>query len=81
MEGFRSDVAWWTDRRGDQRPPITEDQKTVFAVGPDGTDVSRDRGRTFERIDDGAFYSIDCLEGTTDVLGVWTRRADRAASS
>jgi photosystem II stability/assembly factor-like uncharacterized protein len=66
LPGFHPDVAWWMDLRGDQRAPISDAQKIVFAVGPNGTDVSRDRGRSFvERFDDGPFYSVDCVQGTT----------------
>ena len=57
------DVAWWSDRRGDERLSIDEAQKTAFAVGYWGSKVSRDRGKTWTDIDGGAaFHSVDCVE-------------------
>ena len=58
--GYRSGLAWYADRRGDERAVPDPEQTVVIAVGPTGSDVSRDRGRTWEQFDDGAFNSIEC---------------------
>jgi photosystem II stability/assembly factor-like uncharacterized protein len=65
---FLSDLAWWSDLRGDQRGDVSEAQRTVFAVGFAGSQVSRDRGKTWEQFDDGAFWTIDCARGS---LACW----------
>ena len=59
--GWRADVAWWSDRRGNQRSRIPRAQRTVFAVGETGSDVSRDRGKTWDQFDDGTVASVDCV--------------------
>lgn len=62
-DGYRSGLAWWRDSRGDQRAaPPPELQKTIFAVGPTGSDVSTDRGKTWEQFDAGAFHSVECVQ-------------------
>ncbi len=37
--------------------------KTVLAVGPSGSDVSRDGGWTWKPFDDGSFDSVECAKG------------------
>ncbi|RKT55915.1 WD40/YVTN/BNR-like repeat-containing protein [Saccharothrix australiensis] len=49
-EGYRSGVAW----RG----------SSVVAVGPTGSDVSRDGGRHWRRFDATGFDTVDCPAGT-----------------
>ncbi|QFZ21766.1 WD40/YVTN/BNR-like repeat-containing protein [Saccharothrix syringae] len=44
--GYRSGAAWWGS--------------AVLAVGPTGSDVSRDGGRRWQRFDDGSFDTVDC---------------------
>jgi photosystem II stability/assembly factor-like uncharacterized protein len=44
---YRSGVAWRTGR-------------TAIAVGPTGSDISRDGGRTWTRFDTGSFDAVDC---------------------
>lgn len=44
---YRSGAAWKTGR-------------TALAVGPTGSDVSRDRGRSWQGFDDGSFDTVDC---------------------
>jgi photosystem II stability/assembly factor-like uncharacterized protein len=64
-DGYRSGLAWYADKRGDERATIEPDQKIVFAVGPTGSDVSFNRGKTWQQFDGGAFHSVECVEGTT----------------
>ena len=33
---------------------------TAIAVGPSGSDVSTDRGTTWQRLDDGSLDTVDC---------------------
>ena len=33
----------------------------MIAVGPTGSDVSLDRGKTWTQFDDGAFHSVECV--------------------
>jgi len=63
-DGYRSGSAWFADRRGDTRESITEEQKMALVVGPSGSDVSMDRGKTWEQFDDGAFNSVECVKRT-----------------
>lgn len=44
---YRSGAHWVTNR-------------VAIAVGPSGSDVSDDRGRSWERFDDGSFDTVDC---------------------
>jgi hypothetical protein len=53
-------LAWWSDRRGDERS-VPDAQRTVFATGETSL-VSRNRGKTWELFDDGPMYSIDCVK-------------------
>lgn len=64
----RTDLAWWSDLRGDQVALVPDAQQTVFAVGRAGSAVSRDRGKSWEQFDDGPFISVDCAEGS---LACW----------
>ena len=36
---------------------------TAIAVGPSGSDVSSDHGRSWTRFDDGSFDTVDCAGG------------------
>src|SRR5207247_591711 len=47
---YRSGAAWVTGR-------------DAIAVGPSGSDVSTDQGRTWQRFDDGSFDTVDCAAG------------------
>jgi photosystem II stability/assembly factor-like uncharacterized protein len=38
------------------------DRKTAIAVGPTGSDVSFDRGRSWTRFDSGSFDTVDCAD-------------------
>ena len=49
MHGYRSGVAFVSRFRSD-----------VLAVGPTGSDVSRDGGRTWSRFDRRSFDSVEC---------------------
>jgi photosystem II stability/assembly factor-like uncharacterized protein len=44
---YRSGVAWISGR-------------DAVAVGPTGSDVSQDRGRTWQPLDPGSFDTVDC---------------------
>jgi photosystem II stability/assembly factor-like uncharacterized protein len=46
---YRSGAAW-----------LSRYTRTAFAVGPTGSDVSYDGGRTWHRFDTGSFDSVDC---------------------
>jgi photosystem II stability/assembly factor-like uncharacterized protein len=65
--GYRTGVAWWSDLKGDEiasdRTLITPAQKTVFAVGPSGSDFSADRGKTWEQFDSNVMNAVDCVKG------------------
>jgi photosystem II stability/assembly factor-like uncharacterized protein len=47
---YRSGVAWVPGR-----------SRTALAVGPTGTDVTVDGGRTWHRFDTGSFDAVDCV--------------------
>jgi photosystem II stability/assembly factor-like uncharacterized protein len=47
---YRSGAHWVTGR-------------TAIAVGPSGSDVSTDRGRSWDRFDSGSFDTVDCAGG------------------
>ncbi len=59
--GYRTGIAWWHDLKGDERVAITDQQKTVFAVGLSGSDVSTDRGKTWAQFDGNAMNTVDCV--------------------
>ncbi|WP_418952890.1 WD40/YVTN/BNR-like repeat-containing protein [Streptomyces formicae] len=46
---YRSGVAWFPHSRS-----------TALAVGPTGTDVTRDGGRTWRTVDTGSYDTVDC---------------------
>nr|WP_107054840.1 oxidoreductase [Streptomyces aureocirculatus] len=46
---YRSGVAWFPYSRG-----------TAIAVGPTGTDVTTDSGRTWRTVDGGSYDTVDC---------------------
>lgn len=50
--GYRSGSSWL--------PGVCE---TAIAVGPTGSDVTFDNGKTWQRFDDGSFDSVECLVG------------------
>lgn len=68
---FRTGIAWWADKKGSAREirklgmDPTEAQKTVFAVGVTGSNVSTDRGRTWTFFDPIGLNTVDCLEGSS----------------
>jgi photosystem II stability/assembly factor-like uncharacterized protein len=64
-QSYRTGIAWWSDIKGDERVSITDAQKTVFAVGPTGSDVSTNRGKTWTAFDSTGLNTIDCLAGTS----------------
>jgi photosystem II stability/assembly factor-like uncharacterized protein len=39
------------------------DDRSAIAVGPTGSDATFDRGRTWDRFDDGSFDTVDCVKG------------------
>lgn len=45
------------------------DARTLLAVGPKGTSISHDRGRTWVQADDQAFHAIACVTGTCVAVG------------
>lgn len=47
---YRSGAHWVNDR-------------SAIAVGPTGSDATFDRGRTWDRFNDGSFDTVDCVEG------------------
>ena len=63
--GYRSGSAW-----------LTHEHATVLAVGPSGSDVSTDAGRTWTQFDDGSFDSVECtLDGACWASGTKGRVA------
>jgi photosystem II stability/assembly factor-like uncharacterized protein len=56
---YRSGVTW-------------VDGHTAIAVGPSGSDVSRDAGTTWQRFDDGSLDTVDCARPTA----CWASGAD-----
>jgi photosystem II stability/assembly factor-like uncharacterized protein len=59
--GYRTGIAWWSDLKGSERTTGTEQQRTVFAVGLSGSDVSTDRGQTWAQFDANPMNTVDCL--------------------
>lgn len=53
--------------------------RTLIAVGPRGTSLSADNGRTWKQVDDEAFHAVACRAGTCVAaggkgrVGVWMR--------
>ncbi|HEY3504343.1 MAG TPA: oxidoreductase [Actinocatenispora sp.] len=54
---YRSGAAWLSGH-------------TVLAVGPTGSDISSDAGRTWTRFDTGSFDAVQCAHGTCWASGV-----------
>lgn len=54
------------------------DAKTLIAIGPRGTSVSADGGKTWRQVDQEAFHAVACRRGTCVAaggkgrVGVWT---------
>lgn len=54
------------------------DARTLLAVGPRGTSMSRDDGKTWRQVDTEAFHAIACAQGTCVAagpkgrVGLWT---------
>ncbi len=48
-KGYRSGAVWFPHSR-----------RTVLAVGPTGSEVSRDGGRNWRPFDTGSFDAVDC---------------------
>jgi photosystem II stability/assembly factor-like uncharacterized protein len=57
---YRSGVAWL---------PVTD--RAAVAVGPTGSDVSYDAGRTWTRFDTGSFDAVSCATGGSWDGGCW----------
>lgn len=49
VAGYRSGVAW-----------LAHSRSAALAVGPTGTDVTRDGGRTWRTVDTGSYDTVDC---------------------
>jgi photosystem II stability/assembly factor-like uncharacterized protein len=62
LGGYRSGSAWagrsWPGRFGSHP---SRAGGTVLAVGPTGSDVSRDGGRSWSAFDTGSFDSVECV--------------------
>lgn len=52
LGGYRSGSDW-----------LRDGLRTVLAVGPTGSDVSTDGGRTYRTFDTGSFDSVECVAG------------------
>jgi hypothetical protein len=50
LGGYRSGVDW-----------VHRTRDTLVAVGPNGSDVTRDRGRTWTAFGDTGFHSVACV--------------------
>ncbi|WP_154402851.1 WD40/YVTN/BNR-like repeat-containing protein [Nocardioides speluncae] len=50
LSGYRSGVSW-----------VYEARSTLVAVGPTGTDVTRDGGRTWTALNDTGFHAVQCV--------------------
>ena len=58
LGGYRSGSAW-----------LRDGLRTVLAVGPTGSDVSTDGGRTYAAFDAGSFDSVECVHGSCFASG------------
>jgi photosystem II stability/assembly factor-like uncharacterized protein len=76
--------ATWTPAAQTGVPRLLEavgrlDAKTLIAVGPRGTSVSHDDGRTWSQVDGEAYHAIACAKGTCVAagakgrVGIWAR--------
>lgn len=63
-QGYRSGSAW-----------VPGTHRTVVAVGPTGSDVSVDGGRSWKQFDDGSFDSVECARGACWASGEQGRAA------
>lgn len=77
LGGYRSGAAWLSQKRHG-RAPGTD---AVIAVGPTGTDLSRDGGRTWSAVDTASLDSVQCTRdgacwasGTEGRVAVLRRR-------
>ncbi len=61
LGGYRSGAAWLSQKT-QVRTPGTD---AVVAVGPSGTDLSRDSGRTWSAVDTGSLDSVECTRDLT----------------
>jgi len=66
--------ATWTLATQTGTPRLLEavgrlDAKTLLAVGPRGTSVSHDDGRSWTQVDEQAFHAIACAHGTCVAAG------------
>ncbi|WP_328979286.1 oxidoreductase [Streptomyces canus] len=50
VSGYRSGVAW-----------LPHSRTTALAVGPTGTDLTTDGGRTWRTVDTGSYDTVDCM--------------------
>jgi enoyl-CoA hydratase/carnithine racemase len=64
LGGYRSGVDW-----------VAGSHRTLVAVGPSGSDVTRDGGRTWSRFSDTGFHSVVCVPGTCWASGTEGRVA------
>ena len=63
--GYRNSVAWIPDVRG-----------AAVTVGPTGSDMTTDAGRTWQLFDDSPLYGVDCLKH----VGCWAVGANGSAA-
>ncbi|NUS05654.1 MAG: oxidoreductase, partial [Nonomuraea sp.] len=49
VAAYRSGVAW-----------LPHSRSAALAVGPTGTDLTRDGGRTWRTVDTGSYDTVDC---------------------
>jgi photosystem II stability/assembly factor-like uncharacterized protein len=66
------DLEWWSDRHGNERSEVPDNQKIVFLVGLSGSNVSRDRGKTWTHFDDTPLARVDCVERSKACWGAGT---------
>ena len=63
--GYRNSVAW-----------IPDVKRAAVAVGPTGSDITVDSGRTWQMFDDSPLYGVDCLKH----VGCWAVGANGFAA-
>jgi photosystem II stability/assembly factor-like uncharacterized protein len=59
--GYRTGLAWYADHRGDAKASSDPRRSIVIAVGPTGSDVSFNRGKTWQQFDDSRFHAVECV--------------------
>lgn len=64
LGGYRSGSAW-----------LRDGSSTVLAVGPTGSDVSTDGGKTYAAFETGSFDSVECVKGGCFASGTTGRLA------